>query len=80
MELHCDIHAGEGPFLLLVHGILSSRAQWKPNLPALSRVTRPVVAELWGSTGEPALKGRERAFVRRGTLRAAHWRRSPISR
>jgi pimeloyl-ACP methyl ester carboxylesterase len=54
MELHCDIHPGEGPFLLLVHGILSSRAQWKPNLPALSRVTRPVVAELWGHGRSPA--------------------------
>ncbi len=54
MELHCDIHPGEGPFLLLVHGILSSRAQWKPNLPALSRVTRPVVVELLGHGRSPA--------------------------
>jgi pimeloyl-ACP methyl ester carboxylesterase len=54
LELHCDVHEGEGPFLLLVHGILSSRAQWKPNLPALSRVTRPVVVELWGHGRSPA--------------------------
>ena len=54
MELHCDVHQGDGPFLLLVHGILSSRAQWEPNLPALARVTRPVVVELWGHGRSPA--------------------------
>ena len=54
IELHCDVHEGDGPFLLLVHGILSSRAQWEPNLLALSRVTRPVVVELWGHGRSPA--------------------------
>ncbi len=54
LELHCDVHEGDGPFLLLVHGILSSRAQWEPNLPALCRVTRPVVVELWGHGRSPA--------------------------
>ena len=34
--------------LLLVHGMLSSRAQWAPNLPALCKVSRPVVVELLG--------------------------------
>ena len=53
MELHYDVHEGDGPFLLLVHGILSSRAQWQPNLPALARVTRPVVVELWGHGRSP---------------------------
>jgi pimeloyl-ACP methyl ester carboxylesterase len=53
MELHCDVHEGDGPFLLLVHGILSSRAQWQRNLPALARVTRPVVVELWGHGRSP---------------------------
>ena len=53
MELHCDVHEGDGPFLLLVHGILSSRAQWQANLPALARVTRPVVVELWGHGRSP---------------------------
>jgi len=53
MELHCDVHDGHGPFLLLVHGILSSRAQWQVNLPALARVTRPVVVELWGHGRSP---------------------------
>jgi pimeloyl-ACP methyl ester carboxylesterase len=54
LELHCEVHEGAGPFLLLVHGILSSRAQWKANLPALARVTRPVMVELWGHGRSPA--------------------------
>jgi pimeloyl-ACP methyl ester carboxylesterase len=53
MELHCDVHEGSGPYLLLVHGILSSRAQWQPNLPSLARVSRPVVVELWGHGRSP---------------------------
>jgi pimeloyl-ACP methyl ester carboxylesterase len=53
MQLHCDVHEGSGPFLLLVHGILSSRAQWGPNLPSLARVARPVVVELWGHGRSP---------------------------
>ena len=53
-EPHYDIHDGTGPYLLMVHGFLSSRAQWQFNLPALQQVSRPVVVELWGhgrSTG-----------------------------
>jgi pimeloyl-ACP methyl ester carboxylesterase len=52
--LHVEVHDGTGPFLLLVHGILSSRAQWRLNVEALSRVTRPVVVELWGHGRSPA--------------------------
>ncbi len=54
MELSYDVHAGHGPHLLLVHGFLSSRAQWLPNLPVLARVTRPVVVELLGHSRSPA--------------------------
>lgn len=54
MKLHWDEHPGSGPWLLLVHGMLSSRAQWRPNLEALSRVARPVVVELWGHGRSPA--------------------------
>jgi len=55
-----EVHDGEGPYLLLVHGMLSSRAQWMLNLEALRRITRPVVIELWGhgrspAPGDPAL-------------------------
>lgn len=49
-----DVHPGNGPYLLLVHGFLSSRAQWLPNLAALSQVTRPVVIELFGHGHSPA--------------------------
>jgi 2-succinyl-6-hydroxy-2,4-cyclohexadiene-1-carboxylate synthase len=45
---HVEIHPGSGPPLLLVHGICSSRAQWRPNLAALAEVCTPVVVELLG--------------------------------
>jgi len=53
-HLHYDLHDGDGPILLLVHGFLSSRAQWLPNLPALSAVARPVVIELYGHGRSPS--------------------------
>jgi 2-succinyl-6-hydroxy-2,4-cyclohexadiene-1-carboxylate synthase len=46
--LHYEVHEGSGPPLLLVHGMLSSRAQWSVNLAALSKVASPVVVELLG--------------------------------
>ena len=46
--MNVEVHEGDGPYLLLVHGILSSRAQWLLNLPALQEVSRPVVVELHG--------------------------------
>ena len=54
LKLHVDVHEGEGPFLLLVHGMLAGRSQWAPNLAALARVARPVVVELWGHGRSPA--------------------------
>jgi pimeloyl-ACP methyl ester carboxylesterase len=53
MEIHSDVHEGNGPYLLLVHGILSSRAQYEPNLEALKEVCRPVTVELWGHGRSP---------------------------
>ena len=47
-DLHVEVHPGAGPPLLLAHGICSSRAQWLPNLAALSEVCTPVVVELLG--------------------------------
>ncbi len=47
-QLHVETHGNGGPHLLLVHGFLMSRAQWLPNLQALSEVCRPVVVELLG--------------------------------
>lgn len=53
MELHCDVHPGNGPPLLLLHGLLSSGAQFEPNLEALSQVAKPVVVEMWGHGRSP---------------------------
>jgi pimeloyl-ACP methyl ester carboxylesterase len=52
--LHVDVWGGEGPALLLVHGMLSSRAQWRPNLAALRQVCRPVTVELLGHGRSPS--------------------------
>jgi 2-succinyl-6-hydroxy-2,4-cyclohexadiene-1-carboxylate synthase len=55
MKLHVEVEPeGRGPYLLLVHGFLSSRAQWRPNLAALKQYVRPVVVELWGHGRSPA--------------------------
>jgi 2-succinyl-6-hydroxy-2,4-cyclohexadiene-1-carboxylate synthase len=53
-RLHSEAHEGRGPFLLLVHGVLSGRSQWQPNLLALSETARPVVVELWGHGRSPS--------------------------
>ena len=49
-----EVRAGRGPYALMLHGFLSSRAQWLPNLEALSTVCRPVVVELFGHGRSPA--------------------------
>lgn len=46
--MHVEACDGRGPHLLLVHGICSSRAQWRPNLRGLAESCRPVVVELLG--------------------------------
>ncbi len=51
--LYYEVHGRHGPYLLLVHGLLSSRAQWLLNLEALSAVCRPVVVELLGHGRSP---------------------------
>lgn len=53
-RLHFDLHEGAGPPLLLVHGFLSSRAQWAANLAGLRRFSTPVTVELWGHGRSPA--------------------------
>lgn len=45
---------GRGPYLLMVHGFLSSRAQWRVNLPALKTFCRPVLVELLGHGRSPS--------------------------
>jgi 2-succinyl-6-hydroxy-2,4-cyclohexadiene-1-carboxylate synthase len=81
-RLHHEAHPGNGPFLLLVHGILSGRSLWQPNLAALSAVSRLIVVELWGhgrspSPDDPACY-RPEAYVRafeelRAELGVARW-------
>ncbi len=52
--LYYEVHGTQGPFLLLVHGILSSRAQWIPNLATLRAFCRPVIVELLGHGRSPS--------------------------
>jgi pimeloyl-ACP methyl ester carboxylesterase len=52
-HLHVDVHAGDGPPALLVHGFLAGRALWSANLDALRAVCTPVVVELWGHGRSP---------------------------
>lgn len=49
-----EVHEGDGPYALLVHGVLSSRSHWLPNLDALRTVCRPVVVELYGHGRSPS--------------------------
>ena len=53
-EPHSEVHGEKGPPLLLVHGFLSSRAQWRANIKGLTSFCRPVVVELWGHGRSPA--------------------------
>jgi len=55
IEPHVEVHGAESlPALLLVHGFLSSRAQWRPNLEGLKAFCRPIIVELWGHGRSPA--------------------------
>jgi 2-succinyl-6-hydroxy-2,4-cyclohexadiene-1-carboxylate synthase len=57
MKLYVEMEpGGRGPHLLLVHGFLSSRAQWRPNLATLKQHVRPVMVELWGHGRSPVPK------------------------
>ncbi len=53
-RLYHEVHGTTGPYLLMVHGMLSSRSQWRLNLAALAEFCRPVVVELWGHGRSPA--------------------------
>lgn len=52
--VYYETHGDHGPYLLLVHGFLSSRAQWILNLEDLSSFCRPVVIELLGHARSPS--------------------------
>ena len=78
-RLYYEVHGDRGPYILLVHGLLSSRAQWLPNLKVLSTFCRPVVVELFGHGRSPSPSAQEfylpenyaREFE---TIRADFWR------
>ena len=53
-DLHVEVHPGDGPPVLLVHGLLGGRAMWVANLDALRTVATPVVVELLGHGRSPA--------------------------
>jgi pimeloyl-ACP methyl ester carboxylesterase len=53
-SIYYEVHGKKGPYLLLVHGMLSGRAQWMLNLEALGSFCRPVVVELFGHGRSPA--------------------------
>ncbi len=56
-NLYHEVHGDDGPFLLLVHGMLSSRAQWMLNIKALAAFCCPVVIELFGHGRLPTPDG-----------------------
>lgn len=53
MHLNYEVAGTTGPAMLLVHGFLSSTAQWLPNVERLSANHRVIMADLWGHGGSP---------------------------
>lgn len=58
-DLYYEVHKGDGPPLLMVHGFLSSRAQWLDNIEPLKRKCTPVIVELYGHGRSPAPQDNE---------------------
>ena len=54
LHLAYETHQGNGPALVLLHGFLSSNAQWQQNLAALKDVCTPITVELWGHGNSPS--------------------------
>lgn len=52
-HLYHEVRDGDGPYLLMLHGMFSNRGQWAPNLDGLSAFVRPVLLELWGHGRSP---------------------------
>ena len=51
MALEYRVYDGNGPYLLLVHGMLSSPSQWDLNIPHLEEFCRPITVSLHGHGG-----------------------------
>ena len=60
---HVEVHEGNGPPLLLIHGIMAGRALWAANLGPLREVATPVVLELFGHGRSPTPHELERYDV-----------------
>ena len=52
-SLHVDVHPGDGPPMLMVHGLMAGRELWSANIDALRAVVTPVVVELYGHGRSP---------------------------
>ena len=52
--LSVQVHDGNGPPLLLVHGMLASRSQWLLNLESFSKFAKPITVELLGHHLSPS--------------------------
>jgi len=61
-HLYYELHGTQGPHLLMVHGLMSSRAQWIPNLKAFTEFCRPVIVELFGHGRSPSPENPEAYF------------------
>ncbi|MBT5898947.1 MAG: alpha/beta fold hydrolase [Rhodospirillaceae bacterium] len=46
IHLHYEELDGDGPHIMMLHGMLSSKAQWDLNIAAIQKVARPVLVEL----------------------------------
>jgi pimeloyl-ACP methyl ester carboxylesterase len=46
IHLHYEELDGDGPHIMMLHGMLSSKAQWDLNIEAIQKVARPVLVEL----------------------------------
>jgi pimeloyl-ACP methyl ester carboxylesterase len=76
--LHWEVKRGSGPYLLLVHGFLSSRSQWLPNIEALSKVVTPVIIELFGHGRSPSPKDPQ-AYTPQGYVKVFEQIRQALS-
>ncbi|MFB2555449.1 alpha/beta fold hydrolase [Herbiconiux liangxiaofengii] len=69
-ELHVAVDVGEGPVVVLLHGIASSSASWKQLVPFLSPLYRVIAIDLLGFGGSHA--GPDAAFTLDEHVEALH--------
>ena len=71
-RLAYTVHEGQGPYLILLHGFLSSQRQWLLNTAALSSICRPVTVDLYGHGVSPAPEDPESYTVDRYVAEIKH--------